>query len=75
MQPDEAFIDKYPVEYGVMGGCFQTPIYHRDKLKAGHKINGPALIQEYASTTVLVPGDQLVVDQYGNLDIEIETQS
>jgi N-methylhydantoinase A len=35
---------------------------------------GPALIQEYASTTVLLPGDSLVVDGMGNLDITIEVR-
>jgi hypothetical protein len=29
------------------------------------------VIEEYASTTVLYPGDRLTVDEYGNLVIEI----
>ena len=41
------------------------------KLKAGDRIEGPALVEEHASTTVLAPGDRLVVDLYGNLDIAI----
>jgi N-methylhydantoinase A len=32
---------------------------------------GPALIEEYASTTLLLPGDRLEIDPYGNLTITI----
>jgi N-methylhydantoinase A len=35
-------------------------------------VTGPALIEEYASTTVLAPGDRMEVDRFGNLVIEIE---
>jgi N-methylhydantoinase A len=45
--------------------------YRRDALKAGNRIAGPALIEEHASTTVLEPGDKLLVDAYGNLVISI----
>jgi N-methylhydantoinase A len=72
---DIALIDVRPVEFGVLGGRIETPIYARDKLGAGHAIAGPALIQEYASTTVLAPGDRLVVDRFGNLDINVDVQS
>jgi len=32
---------------------------------------GPALIEEYASTTVVHPGDVVTVDAFGDLVIEI----
>jgi N-methylhydantoinase A len=69
---DAALIGVRPVEFGVLGGRRDTPVYDRAKLAAGHRIEGPALIQEYASTTVLPPGDRLVVDGLGNLDIAVE---
>jgi N-methylhydantoinase A len=46
-----------------------TPTYARAALLAGNRITGPALIEEYASTTVLSPGDRMNVDPYGNLII------
>jgi N-methylhydantoinase A len=73
--PEAARVSVRPVEFGVLGGRLDTPIYARDKLSAGHAIAGPALIQEYASTTVLVPGDRLSVDRLGNLDISVDAQS
>ena len=49
----------------------KTPAFARDQLKAGNRIAGPALIEEHASTTVLLPGDRMKVDGYGNLVIEV----
>ena len=45
--------------------------YLRDALKAGNRIEGPALVEEHASTTVVLPGDRLRVDEFGNLVIEV----
>jgi N-methylhydantoinase A len=70
--PDAALIGLRPVEFGVLGGRVDTPIYAREKLAAGQCAAGPALVQEYASTTVLAPGDRLQVDRFGNLDIEVD---
>ncbi len=53
------------------GGWTQAAVYQRDALLAGNRISGPALIEEHATTTVLQPGDSLVVEPYGNLDISI----
>ena len=54
------------------GGRFRaTPTYRRAALLAGNRIRGPALIEEYASTTVLMPGDTLDVDAFGNLVIAV----
>ena len=53
-------------------GRFRTaPTYRRTELLAGNRINGPALIEEHASTTVLMSGDRMVVDDYGNLAIQV----
>ena len=51
--------------------ALQTPVYVRDGLRAGNRIDGPALVEEDASTTVLLPGDRLRVDDFGNLDIAV----
>jgi N-methylhydantoinase A len=52
-------------------GMVPTPIYTRDALLAGNTIAGPAVIEETASTTIVEPGDQLQVNEYGHLVIEI----
>jgi N-methylhydantoinase A len=48
-----------------------TPTYARAALAASNRIEGPALIEEHASTTVLLPGDALEVDVYGHLVIKV----
>jgi N-methylhydantoinase A len=60
---------KRPVHYA--GRFHGTPTYRRAALLSGNRIKGPALIEEYASTTVLMPGDTLEVDQFGNLVIAV----
>ena len=64
-----AFTGKRPV---FVDGKFRpTPTYARAALAAGNRIAGPALIEEHASTTVLLPGDRLEVDAHGNLVIKV----
>jgi N-methylhydantoinase A len=53
------------------GGFVETPTYARAELLGGNKISGPALIEEHASTTVLMPGDDMEVDSFGNLVIAV----
>ncbi len=60
--------------YFESGGWVETAVYQRDALLAGNRIVGPALIEEHATTTVLQPGDSLLVEPYGNLDIAIAIQ-
>ena len=48
-----------------------TPTFSRDESLPGNRIDGPALIEKYASTTVVLPGDKLRADEFGNLAIEV----
>jgi N-methylhydantoinase A len=48
------------------GGAFvDTPIYTRSALPAGARIDGPAVIEEFGSTTVAFPSQTLTVDPHG----------
>ena len=49
----------------------ECPVYDRPTLAPGTKIDGPALIQEYASTTVMFGGDVCTVAETGELIIEV----
>ncbi len=59
------------VYFAEAGKAIDTPIYTRDALRARNTIEGPALIEEYASTTVLLPGDKTRVDDFGNLIVTV----
>ncbi|HKT19975.1 MAG TPA: hydantoinase/oxoprolinase family protein [Stellaceae bacterium] len=52
-------------------GFVDAAVFSRPRLKAGNRIEGPALIEEHASTTIALPGDRLVVDRLGNLLIAV----
>jgi N-methylhydantoinase A len=68
--PSAAFRGKRPV-YFASTGTVETATYDRTLLAPGNRVEGPALIEEYASTTVVHPHDVLTVDAFGNLHIEI----
>ncbi len=53
------------------GGRRQWAVYDRTRLRAGHRIEGPAIVEEVSSTTLVGPGQELVVDRFGNLVIAI----
>jgi N-methylhydantoinase A len=60
-----------PVYFAEAGRHLDTPTYDRASLLAGNRIAGPALVEEYASTTVVHPGDTVEVDAFGDLVIAI----
>ena len=49
------------------------PVYARDALGAGAEIAGPALIEEYGSTTVLFAGDVAKIAGTGEIIIQVGT--
>ncbi len=58
--------------YWRAAGSFRpTPIYDRAKLLRGNELIGPAVVEEAASTTVVGIGDEVTVDEWGNLLIKI----
>jgi N-methylhydantoinase A len=48
---------------GNAGGWLEAQIYHRDALEPGFSGAGPAVIEEYGSTTVVWPGDRFEVGE------------
>jgi N-methylhydantoinase A len=72
--PEKAALRGVKPVYFRQGGWAETPVYKRDLLRAGNQIAGPALVEEHASTTVVQPGDDLRVDELGNLQISIGSE-
>lgn len=59
---------------GTRNTCFSgaegkraVPIYRRDELVRGQQVAGPAIVEEWATTTAVPPGWALAVDRLGNL--------
>ena len=51
------------------GKFCDTPVFERASLGAGFKLDGPAVVEEFGSTTVVFPGQHLRVDPHGILII------
>jgi N-methylhydantoinase A len=65
---DRAFKGERPVHFEEVG-TVESQVYERSLLPSSAKIAGPAVIEEPACTTVVCPGQQVVVDRFGNLVI------
>ena len=52
------------------GSFRDTPIYQRPALPAGFRLDGPAVVEEFGSTTVVFPGQSLQVDPHGILIVQ-----
>jgi N-methylhydantoinase A len=53
------------------GGWRKTRFYRREKLVPGDAINGPAMITEYTSATLVPPGAMARVDAFANIVIDV----
>ena len=58
------------VYFNETGARTACRIYDRYKLLAGHRVDGPAIVEELDATTVIHPGCFAEVDLYGNLIIQ-----
>ncbi len=53
-------------------GWVECPIWDRHDLNPGETIDGPAIVEERESTTVLPPGTRGTVDEYASLVVAIQ---
>jgi N-methylhydantoinase A len=53
------------------GEFFLSRLYRREGLRAGDAIEGPAMITEYTSATIVPPGCRATVDAFENLVIAV----
>jgi N-methylhydantoinase A len=63
----QAVVDEHEVYF--QGEWLPTRIYDRAKLRPGHRVDGPAIVTEFDSTTVVLSGYAAEVDRYLNLII------
>lgn len=52
------------------GGWVVCPVYQRDRLQAGNRVSGPAVIEQMDATTVVLPDMTARVEPYLNLILE-----
>lgn len=58
--------------FGPAHGWLETPVYDRDRVPTAAHFQGPALLEEMSSTTVVGVGHEASVDEFGNLIIRLQ---
>lgn len=61
----DAVIAREPAFFN--GAWSDIPHYERDLLSVGVSLTGPAIIRQYDTTTVLLPGHRAEIDLHGNI--------
>jgi N-methylhydantoinase A len=56
-------------------GWMDTPVYAGATLGPGHRIDGPAIVNEQTTTVLVGSGDVLTVDRTGNFSIALRGTS
>jgi len=69
--PHEAMVDQREVFWGEVQEFIATPIYDRNQLRAGNVIEGPAIVEQMDSTTVVPPGKRATIDMFRNILLDI----
>jgi N-methylhydantoinase A len=67
-----ALVGRRAVDFAETGGGLDTPVYDRARLAAGNRVPGPAVIEQFDSTTLLHPGQAARVDPLGCLVVAEE---
>jgi N-methylhydantoinase A len=62
---------KRPVHFDNAPRALETPIYWRPELTVGARIEGPAVVEQLDTTTVIPPDTSAEVDAYGNLRLRV----
>jgi N-methylhydantoinase A len=65
-----AVVARREVWWPEAGGFVSSPVYDREKLRAGNRITGPAIVEQMDATTLVLPGMVGRVEPYLNLVLE-----
>jgi N-methylhydantoinase A len=67
---DEARAGRRSVDFATEG-VHESDIYTGERLSPGMRFEGPAIVETKGSTIVIHPGNEVSVDDYGNVIIEL----
>ncbi|MCY1158108.1 MAG: hydantoinase/oxoprolinase family protein [Citricoccus sp.] len=73
-QEPDAPIERRPV-YFADEGWLDTPVYDREALAAGTRLAGPAIINQFDSTTVVPPFARVEIDEWLNIRMYLEEKN
>ena len=69
--PSAAKIGRREVWLRETGAFVSCPLYDRERLAAGNRIEGPAIVEQMDATTLVVPSATATVDRFLNLLLEL----
>jgi N-methylhydantoinase A len=69
----DALKGRRPVDYATEG-VHDADIYTGELLEPGMSFSGPAIVETSGSTIVIHPGNEVTVDDYGNVVVEVTPQ-
>jgi len=61
-----------PVRFDETDAAVDTPVYARTELAAGTRLDGPAIVDQFDSTTLVPPGWRAEVDEWLNIRMHAE---
>jgi N-methylhydantoinase A len=67
--PAAALVGRRQVDFLEAAGSLDAAVYERSRLAAGNRLAGPAVVEQFDSTTLLHPGQEALVDELGSLII------
>lgn len=67
---EAALLARRDVWLAETNGFATCPVYDRERLGPGHRIAGPAIVEQMDATTLVLPGQIAVVDPYLNIIVE-----
>ena len=71
LDPGAAEVERRHVWLRERAAFVSCPIYDREKLVAGNRVEGPAIVEQMDATTLIPPGSVAAVDRYLNLLLEL----
>ena len=69
---EDARVGSRETHFVTAPGAFETPVYDRARLPTGVTFDGPAVVEQSDTTTVVYPGQRCSVDDMGTLVILVD---
>lgn len=70
---EHARIAERDVYFSERSGFVKCPVYERSRLQPGNQLQGPAIVEQFDATTLILPGQRAIVDPIRNLIIETQS--
>ncbi|MFX0194640.1 MAG: hydantoinase/oxoprolinase family protein [Candidatus Hodarchaeota archaeon] len=69
--PSNAFKGRRRAYFEEDGQFIETPLYDGNKLVCGMEIDGPAIVEDALTSTLVIPGSVFRVDEFGSYVVEL----